>query len=158
MPKDLIVEANARLRKEYQQLLPHLREEMRAWVRENYQALQNFISLWEALEERERESGIHIYFIRCKCGAKISDNSSFAITVRRMLNHALEHGLDVKKFIDDTEKHGVSRKFLKFVSWWKTWATQEQLGTLPVNRVYDNFYGFRTQHKLKVEGKRVWEE
>ena len=148
---DLIRLANERLQRDFQEISIKQKEEMRAWVRENYRLLQDFIELWEALEERGRESGIHIYFIHCKCGARISDNSSFAITVRRMINHAQEHGVDCSKFIDNTEKHGVSRKFLKFLSWWKIWATQDELGTLPSNRVYDNFYGFRTQHKLKVE-------
>jgi hypothetical protein len=152
--EDLIKMANERLKKDFEEISVKHKEEMKAWVRENYQLLQNFISLWEALEERERESGIHIYFIVCRCGAKISDNSSsFAIVARRMINHVREHGLDVRTFIDETEKHGVDRKFLKFLSWWKTWSVQNEMGILPVNWVYDNFYGFRTQHKLKYEEK-----
>jgi hypothetical protein len=139
--KFMIVKANEQLKKEYQQVSEKRKQEMRVWVRENYQALQNFISLWV----KEIDLGL-VKKIVCKCGAEIVISRKFRFSLLDVLEHAERmHEMNVSNFRGE--------EFLKFFSWWLKWSTQEQKGILQVNWVYDNFYGFRTQHKLQYEKK-----
>jgi len=139
--KFLIVKANEQLKKEYYQVSERRKEEMRKWVRENYQALQNFISLWV----KEVDLGV-VKKIVCRCGAEIVLSRKFKFSLLDILEHAERaHEMNVSNFRGE--------EFLKFFSWWMKWSTQEQKGILPVNWVYDNFYGFRTKHKLQYEKK-----
>jgi len=139
--KFLIVRANEQLKKEYYQVSERRREEMRKWVRENYQALQNFISLWV----KEVDLGV-VKKIVCKCGAEIVISRKFRFSLLDILEHAENvHNMNVSNLRGE--------EFVKFFSWWLKWSTQEQKGILPENWVYDNFYGFKTRHKLQYEKK-----
>jgi hypothetical protein len=139
--KFLIAGANEQLKREWHQVSEKRKEEMRKWVRENYQALQNFISLWV----KEVDLGV-VKKIVCKCGAEIVISRKFKFSLLDILEHAERmHEMNVSNFRGE--------EFIKFFSWWLKWSTQEQKGILQVNWVYDNFYGFRTKHKLQYEKK-----
>jgi len=139
--KFLIASANEQLKREYQHVSEKRREEMRKWVKENYQALQNFISLWT----KEIDLGV-VKKIVCKCGTEIVISRKFKFSLLDILEHAERiHEMDISNFRGE--------EFVKFFSWWLKWSTQEEKGIIPVNRVYDNFYGFRTRHKLQYEKK-----
>jgi predicted transcriptional regulator len=116
--KFLIVRANEQLKKEYYQVSERRREEMRKWVRENYQALQNFISLWT----KEVDLGL-VKKIVCKCGAEIVISRKFRFSLLDILEHAERmHEMNVSNFRGE--------EFVKFFSWWLKWSTQEQKGIL----------------------------
>jgi hypothetical protein len=143
--KFLIAHVNQNLKREYQQISEKRKEEMRAWVRENYQLLQDFISLWV----KEVDLGL-VKKMVCRCGAEIAISRKFTISLSYLIEHAERvHGMNTSAFRDE--------KFVKFFSWWIRWSTQDEIGIHPANWVYDNFYGFRANHKLKYEKKEVGE-
>jgi hypothetical protein len=124
----------------------------RNWVRQHSAELQNFLSLWQKIQEwyatdnygTKHYCGFSVF---CVCGAELKQPcklKSLGELVEEMLNHAEKcHGIDWYEFAYDFKgKRSISDVFFAFIKWW-LYYHKSGIG-------FDNWYGFKPKTKPKI--------
>jgi len=110
----------------------------RNWVRQNGHYLQQFLSLWQKVQEWYSQNHYCGLSLFCVCGAELKHPVKFKSRgefVQELLTHAEQHGIDWFKFAYHfNAKRSISDIFFAFIVWW--------FGRLS-GTGYDNWYGFK---------------
>jgi hypothetical protein len=123
----------------------------RNWVRQHYSELQNFLSLWQKVQEWYSQGhycGLSLY---CICGAELKQPCKFKSKgefIAEMLDHAEKHhGINWYNFAYDFKgKRSISDIFFAFMKWW--FLRLSGIG-------YDNWFGFYAPPIQKLPAREV---